>query len=266
MTEDIKSQVRLYAILAREAPAAVVFRRGPSKQILLVLWQTDTDQVYEGQWLKGRVYERRCDLSPTGKRLIYFAANYKNPYFSWTALSQPPFLTALALWPKGDGWGGGGLFVKENEILLNHRSEEMELAEGFELPRRTSVKPFGSRPGWGEDSPIMDVRLNRDGWRRIQDGKAIEHSLRIPVCLSLIRAKSGPGRIPWQAPGMNYECTFTDCISAKGPGTSSSTLSSIKLTVQRWRWAEQTGRIGVGPAIYYLRKKVNYFDSDTLTI
>src|SRR5690242_10890371 len=120
MNDDLKSQTRLYCILAREAPLAVVFRRGPSKQVLLVLWHTDTDQFYEGQWFKGRIYERRCDLSPNGTRLIYFAADYKEPYFSWSAVSKPPFLTALALWPKGDGWGGGGLFEKENKILLNH--------------------------------------------------------------------------------------------------------------------------------------------------
>lgn len=177
MTEETKSQVRLYSILAREAPLAVVFRRGPSKRVLLVMWRTDTDQFYEGQWLKGRIYERRCDLSPSGKRLIYFAANYKKPYFSWTAVSRPPFLSALALWPKGDGWGGGGHFQNENTILLNHRANEMQLAEGFELPRAVRIKPFGERPGWGEDSPITDQRLSRDGWRRTQQGKAIEHGI-----------------------------------------------------------------------------------------
>lgn len=177
MNDELKPQIRLYCILAREAPLAVVFRRGPSKQVLLVLWRTDKDQFHEGQWLKGRIYERRCDLSPNGKRLIYFAADYKEPYFSWTAVSKPPFLTALALWPKGDGWGGGGLFEKENKILLNHRAEEMLLAKGFKLPPDVRVKPFGERPGWGEDSPIVETRLSRDGWRLVQNGKAIERCI-----------------------------------------------------------------------------------------
>lgn len=172
-----KSPVRLYCILARAAPLAVVFRRGPSKRVLLLRWRTDTDKFEEGQWFKGRIYERRCDLSPSGKRLIYFAANYKKPYFSWTAISKPPFLTALALWPKGDAWGGGGLFENERKIRLNHREAEMELAEGFKLPRNLRVKPFAQRSGWGEDSPIVDMRLRRDGWRRIQHPTAIDHSL-----------------------------------------------------------------------------------------
>jgi hypothetical protein len=177
MNESLKPQVRLYCLLAREAPLAAVFRRGPSKQVLLVLWRTDTDQFQEGQWLKGRIYERRCDLSPSGQRLIYFAADYKKPYFSWTAVSKPPFLTALALWPKGDGWGGGGLFEKEHKILLNHRAAEMRLAEGFNLPRDLQITPFGERSGWGEDNPIFDTRLSRDGWRLMKEGKAIEHGI-----------------------------------------------------------------------------------------
>jgi hypothetical protein len=181
MVNESKPSIRLYAILARKAPIALVFRRGPSRQVLLTLWHTDTDNFHEGQWLKGRIYERRCDLSPSGKLLIYFAASYKQPYYSWTAISKPPFLTALALWPKGDGWGGGGLFNSENEILLNHRSDEMELAEGFKLPKRIGVKPLGEHSGRGEDSPIFERRLIRDGWNLAQQGKPVEHRSGAPV-------------------------------------------------------------------------------------
>ena len=181
MDSTSKSSIRLYAIQARNAPLAVVFRRGPSKQVLLTLWHTDTDTFYEGQWLNGRIYERRCDLSPNGQLLIYFAANYKEPYFSWTAISKPPFLTAIALWQKGDGWGGGGLFNSESEILLNHRPNEMTLADGFELPKQIKVNPFGEHSGWGEDSPVADQRLLRDGWDLIQQGKFTEHKIGGPI-------------------------------------------------------------------------------------
>jgi len=180
-----ESSVRLYAIIARDASQAVIFRRGPSKQVLLVVWNTDSDQFQEGQWLKGRIYERRCDLSPDGNLLIYFAADYKEPYFSWTAISKPPYLTALAVWPKGDGWGGGGLFRSDAEILLNHRANEMLLAQGFQLPKEISVSPFGERPGWGEDSPIIDERLERDGWRFVQRGTAVKHELGDPLWIEL---------------------------------------------------------------------------------
>jgi hypothetical protein len=79
----VKQSARIFVILARQAPTGVVFRRGPSKSVLLITWNTDHDIFEEGQWLKGRIYERRCDLSPEGDMLIYFAANWKQPHFSW---------------------------------------------------------------------------------------------------------------------------------------------------------------------------------------
>jgi hypothetical protein len=161
----LTSNARLYVILARSSPRAVVFRRGPSKQVLLALWNTVNDKIELGQWFKGRIYERRCDLSPSGELLVYFAGKFKKPFRTWTAVSRPPFLTALALWPKGDGWGGGGEFSSAHKLALNHRRTEMRLAEGFTLPRWLRVEPFGSRSGWGEDEPIWPALLRRNGWK-----------------------------------------------------------------------------------------------------
>lgn len=140
------------------------FRRGPSKSVLLIGWNTSNDTFQQGQWLRGRIYERRCDLSPDGNLLLYFAASYRKPYYSWSAISRPPYLTALALWPKGDGWGGGGHFLSQHRIALNHRGGEMTIAEGFSIPKWLRAEQFGKRPGWGEDDPIWSERLLRDGW------------------------------------------------------------------------------------------------------
>ncbi len=104
---------RLSVLLARKSPMAVIFRRGPSKSVAVISWDTERDEFRLGQWLKGRIYEHRCDLSPSGQKLIYFAANHRNPMRTWTAVSRPPFLTALLLWPKGDTWDGGGSFENE---------------------------------------------------------------------------------------------------------------------------------------------------------
>lgn len=172
---SMRSETRLYGIVARRSPHAVIFRRGPSHQVLLIRWNTETDEFEFGQWFKGRIYERRCDLSPNGEFLIYFAANYKPLLHSWTAISRPPYLTALALWPKGDGWGGGGLFDSPRRISLNHRTQEMKLAEGFALSRLMKVEPFGERPGWGEDDPIWRTRLLRDGWGLDCKGELRKH-------------------------------------------------------------------------------------------
>lgn len=70
---------RLHAILAREAPKAVVFRRGPTGQVCTLGWDLETDTFTMGQWLKGRIYEYRSDLSPDGQYMIYFAADFRRP-------------------------------------------------------------------------------------------------------------------------------------------------------------------------------------------
>src|SRR5438105_1108768 len=121
---------RLYANLARKSRRAVILRRGPSKQVALIAWDRQRDSFEVGQWFKGRIYERRCDLSPDASRFLYFAANWRGPYQSWTAISHPPWLTAVALWPNGSAWGGGGMFVDENTVLVNQSGPRMKLAEG----------------------------------------------------------------------------------------------------------------------------------------
>lgn len=156
--------------MARNAREAVIFRRGPSKQVLLIKWSLKNDTFDIGQWFKGRVYERRCDLSPDGSKLVYFAAKYKEPLYSWTAISKVPYFTALMLWPKGDCWGGGGLFESEYTLRLNHSAYfgETELLKGFKIPKNFKISPLGHYPGSGEDDPIWTARLKRDGWEYIE--------------------------------------------------------------------------------------------------
>jgi len=146
-----------------------------------VYWDMERDVFYPGQWLKGRIYERRCDLSPSGKRLVYLAASQKPPYHSWTAVSRPPYLTAVVFWPNMGTWGGGGLFQTENRLSLNHSSGYREPAKETRVPRELSVSPLGTCAGGGEDSPIMDIRLKRDGWALLQQGTMIEHRRGAPL-------------------------------------------------------------------------------------
>ncbi|MFN7997407.1 MAG: hypothetical protein U0Q18_27570 [Bryobacteraceae bacterium] len=62
---------RLHVLLAPKAPNAVAFRRGPANAVCTVGWNRKTDEFHVGQWLRGRIYERRADLSPYGRHLIY---------------------------------------------------------------------------------------------------------------------------------------------------------------------------------------------------
>jgi hypothetical protein len=166
-----KSSTRIFAILARAAPVGVILRRGPTRQVMLLKWHLGSDTLEPGQWFKGRIYERRCDLSPSGDLFVYFAAKHRPPYGTWTAISRPPYFTALALWPKGDAWGGGGVFESELALALNHWPSQDKLADGFQLRPKLSVSLFGARPGWGEDFPIYEALLARRGWALVDRPK-----------------------------------------------------------------------------------------------
>jgi hypothetical protein len=113
---------RIHIPIARDESVGVVIRRSPSKQVCTFLWDRTQDRFTLAQWLKGRIYERRSDLSPNGKYMIYFAMNGKSNLEtggSWTAISRAPWLKALVLYGKGDCWHGGGLFTGDRTYWLN---------------------------------------------------------------------------------------------------------------------------------------------------
>jgi hypothetical protein len=74
---------RLHVLIARESRTAVVLRRGPSNLVCTVGWNLNDDSFRLGQWLKGRIYERRADLSPDGRHMIYFAKRRSGPTHAW---------------------------------------------------------------------------------------------------------------------------------------------------------------------------------------
>ena len=93
-----KFPARLHVLLARKAPVGLVIRRGPSKSVCTLLWNRNQDTFKLGQWMHGRIYERRSDLSPDGKHFIYFAINgrrHSPTGGAWTAISRAPYLKAI---------------------------------------------------------------------------------------------------------------------------------------------------------------------------
>jgi hypothetical protein len=109
---------RLWVLMARKAQSALILCRGPTRWVELILWDTKKDQFQRGQWFHGRIYEERSDLSPDGTKFIYFVSKNGLKHDAgigetWTAISKPPYFTALALWPNGSTYGGGGLFLDD---------------------------------------------------------------------------------------------------------------------------------------------------------
>lgn len=178
---ELTIRTRLTVLFASAAPRAVILRRGPKTHWRLVHWDLATDTFTHGQWMKGLV--RLCDLSPTGDKLIYWAAQHhraaiwdrgmgraaaarydpmrthplprprgrrKLPRYlsapdglrlsphavtgTWTAISTPPYFTALAIWPSHGHWTGGGIFHTARDIWIHEPESRMVPIENVAIP------------------------------------------------------------------------------------------------------------------------------------
>jgi hypothetical protein len=59
---------------------------------------------------------------------------------SWTAISTPPYFTALALWPSDGNWTGGGVFVSQRIIAINEKPEAMTPIQKVPMPRSIQIQ------------------------------------------------------------------------------------------------------------------------------
>lgn len=160
-----KVPARLHVLLARESTTGVVIRRGPSRHTAIIGWDRQTDHFEIGQWFSGRIYERRCDLSPDGAHFIYFAMNGRwasKAKGAWTAISRAPYLRALTLYAKGDCWHGGGLFQSSHKYWLNDGSGHELQLDNADLVKMSEY-PWHESYG-GECLGVYYIRLQRDGW------------------------------------------------------------------------------------------------------
>jgi hypothetical protein len=148
---------RLFVIMAQRSPRAVILRRGPSRWYHLIRWNTAKDEFEYGAWFKGRIYEERCDLSPDGELFVYFAlqdSRWQTSYHgAWTAVSRAPWLHALALWPEGSTWGGGGRFVADRELILRNGG----LKEHPDHPARGLTLAAGACPRHSTDGVVASA-------------------------------------------------------------------------------------------------------------
>ena len=173
MKSDQMPPSRLFVMLAREAPVGVIFRRGPSEWTQIIKWNTDSDTFEYGAWFHGKIYPERCDISPDGTKLIYFAANFtqaqRNKDFpiTWTAVSKLPWLTALSVWPNSSGtYFGGGVFDTNTKIWVNQNMwARNDLVAGFVLPEDMEIS--FEKQFWDHNWHDL-FRLERNGWKPIE--------------------------------------------------------------------------------------------------
>ena len=155
---------RLHVILARQAAKAVVFRRGPSQQVCTLGWDLETDTFTMGQWLKGRIYEYRSDLSPDGELMIYFATDFRRPD---TIQQLAERLREEKFGPRdGDpsDWKNISRQVQEN----SRQMEEINRTKSAELDRFAAT-PEASSPSWTAISrapylKALDLWFNGTAW------------------------------------------------------------------------------------------------------
>ncbi|MDX2306745.1 MAG: hypothetical protein NW216_00740 [Hyphomicrobium sp.] len=219
-------RTRLQVLFAANARRAVILRRGPRTHYCLIDWDLTTDTFTPGQWMKGLV--RLSDLSPSGDKLIYWAAQHhesapwrrrampglgtfdpitqrplaplklrkrrKVPRYlggpgavearrrarevtgTWTAISSPPYFSALAIWPAHGHWTGGGVFRSEHDVYLYEREDAMTpivnaplsgtisfrsaaqaAAHGFQYAPSAARPTFGMLGHWDDRNEACDV-------------------------------------------------------------------------------------------------------------
>jgi hypothetical protein len=125
---------------------AAILRRGPTDWVRLLAWNTHTDLVEAGAWFHGRIYENGCSVSPDGKLFAYFATKYHGPKtrgvdYAWIAVSKLPWLTALALWPQSETWGGRACFADNQTLIIDcphweTLNTKVRLPKGFTVHSR----------------------------------------------------------------------------------------------------------------------------------
>jgi len=115
---------RLHIEFASEWRTAAILKRGPTDWVQLLLWDTSSDTIQAGSWFHGRIYENGCSISPDGRLFAYAATKYhgeksRGVDYAWTAISKLPYLTALALWPHSNTWGGRTSFVDNQTLIVD---------------------------------------------------------------------------------------------------------------------------------------------------
>ena len=144
---------KIFILVPSDSNQALILRRGPTTSVGVYSWDLTNDQVIERQWLKGRIYEYLCDISPNGKYFIY-SANKKGT--GYTVISRAPWIKAISFW-RNLGWRGGGIFTSNKKYVL------MDTDDHF--AKFISKDLIQDRSSWYLcNDGIYHARLVKNGW------------------------------------------------------------------------------------------------------
>lgn len=160
--------------LARNAPVAILLRRGPSSWVQMIRWNLKNDSFDTGQWFKGRIYAELSELSDDGELLLYSARKTNGWTLktrngigeTWTAISRPPYFTALALW-SNSCWTGGGVFTAHRAVKLDlpfpaaHPElppQRLEVTGTPEVGGPSLSLQIALREGWQMEAPLTELQ------------------------------------------------------------------------------------------------------------
>jgi len=177
---NTKPVYRLHLFFAKDNDRTVILRQGPSEVFRMILWHRDSDRFEDGQWLKHKVYVDLCDLSPDGQHFLYFALDGKwgaAAKGSYTAISRPPYFTALALFPQGDTWGGGGAFLNNTLFVADGDKDIIGRTKGLSRLYRSEPDkacPSGLRHASGTCAKIGKAKAARANLRPLPRDPALD--------------------------------------------------------------------------------------------
>lgn len=133
--KDQEPRRELHLFFASENSSAVILFRTRNSLYRLIGWDTETDKFDPGQWIKSRIFEDECALSPDGKHFLY-SGMQKNSSDVFAAISTPPYFTAVAFFSESVKHDLCGFFVDNATVAFrntNFGSDGETLACGLNI-------------------------------------------------------------------------------------------------------------------------------------
>ena len=99
---------------------AAVLERRPRQWWRVGRWDLLSGEYMAGAWFRGSLYPQRCDLSPDGRWLLYFARKDGADWpagETYTAVSRLPWLKALAAWEELGTYSRGAHFTADRSTV-----------------------------------------------------------------------------------------------------------------------------------------------------